>query len=613
MATSQGLQDTGAATHAALTRVNRCMKTVRSLGIRNFALSLVLVAFAGVFVIASVATVFAASAGMNVRVTVDNGANGSYVSADQLAGGTYTDGVLSRCGIDRRMQNEPTLAIDPRNTTVWASAANDYCTVPNTGDAWAGFYRSTDSGRSWINSLLPGYLGDTSTEGTSSPLHALVAGGAVAAGDPVMGFDGEGNLFYMGNNFNRGTENGVSGTTRNNTGSIWVATYAPSNPADHSTDGSKYVRTVILATNTFGMGHFNDKTAMAVDPATGNIYAAWSDFIGRAGCNEILFSRSTDHGVTFSHPIKLSTGICVSQGPSIAVGPSGKVYVGWEAFTSRFNVLVPGAPVDAAFVSSTDFGATFSKPQIAATYTPFISEQFSGSGARECGDAPFNCPTGFTFPRFDLANPYLATDNVHGTIVMAFMAAQSSGQGQIEFVVSSDGGGTWSSPARLSPSATGHQFYVFIAASGGRVNAIWYDSRGDTNYAATRAPCNSATGLTSACLNVRYAESTDGGMTWGSSIRVTDTPTNPNFEQFGGRLVPFFGDYITVAAQGDTIGATWTDQRNTVGAPDASADNDGADVAGDPETGGTCTSSLTTCFDGTGGLDQNIYAAPITP
>ena len=89
-------------------------------------------------------------------------------------------------------------------------------------------------------------------------------------------------------------------------------------------------------------------------------------------------------------------------------------------------------------------------------------------------------------------------------------------------------------------------------------------------------------------------------------------PTNPNYEQFGGRLVPFFGDYLTVAAQGDTVGVVWTDQRNTVGAADPSGDKDGADVAGDPETGGTCTSSLATCFDGTGGLDQNIYTAAIT-
>jgi hypothetical protein len=552
----------------------------------------------------------APGAGGNIRVTIDTGS--TYVSADQLGGtGTYTDTVLARCGVDRRMQNEPTLAIDPRNPSVWTSGANDYCTVPTAGDAWAGFYRSSDGGGHWTDSLLPGYKGDASTQGTSSPLHPLVAGGSIAAGDPVQSFDGQGNLFYMGNNFSRGEFNGNSPTTRNNIGSIWVATYAPSNPNNSSTDGSKYVRTVLVATNTFGEGSFNDKTEIVADPATGNVYIAWSDFHG-FGCNEILFSRSTDHGASFSTPIKISSGICGNQGPSIAIGTDGNVYVGWEASTGGSFAAAPNAVNGAAFVRSTDFGQTFSKATIAITYRPFVSEQFSGTSARECGDGPFACPTGFTFPRFDLAGPFLAADNVHGTVVMAFQVAQSNGQGQIESAFSTNGGTSWSTPVRLAPSSTGHQFYPFLDSTSGRVDAIFYDSRGDPNYAPTRPPCNDATGKTSACLNVRYAESMDGGMTWSSSIQVTDAPTNLDFEQFGGRLVPFFGDYITVAAHGSTIGATWTDQRNTVGATDPNGDNDGADVAGDPETGGTCTSSLTTCFDGTGGLDQNIYSAAIT-
>src|SRR5260221_7006069 len=87
-----------------------------------------------------------ASAGPNVRVTVDQGSK--YVSADQLAGGSYSDAVLARCGVDRRMQNEPTLAIDPRNHAVWAAGSNDYCTVPTLGDARARFYRSTNCGSS---------------------------------------------------------------------------------------------------------------------------------------------------------------------------------------------------------------------------------------------------------------------------------------------------------------------------------------------------------------------------------------------------------------------------------------------------------------------------------
>ena len=554
----------------------------------------------------------AQSVGGNVRVTVDNGARGPYVSADQLAGGTYSDGVLQRCGLDRRMQNEPTVAIDPRNPSVWTSGSNDYCTVPTAGDAWAGFYRTTTGGRTWTDSLLPAYSGDTSPEGLSSPLHQMVVGGATAAGDPVQAFDGQGDVFYMGNNFNRGVPDGNSFRTRDNTGDVWVATYAPSNPADSSTDGSKYLRTVLLATNTFGQGSFNDKTAIAVDPSTGYVYASWSDFHG-SGCNQILFSRSTDHGATFSQPLKLSSGICGNQGPSIAIGPGGQVSVSWEG--SSGGSFGQNGVTGAAFVHSTNNGQTFTRAGLVITYIPFDSGQFSGNGARECGDAPFNCPTGFTFPRFDLASPYLAADNVNGTLVMAFQAAQASGQGQIEYSYSTDAGVNWSTPALLAPSGDGHQFYPYLSASAGRVNAIFYDSRGDSTYSPTRPPCNSASGQTSACLNVRYAESTDGGKTWGQSVQVTDKPTNPNYEQFGGRLVPFFGDYITVAAQGDTVGAVWTDQRDTVGAADSSAtaDNDGADVAGDPETGGTCTSSLTSCFDGTGGLDQNIYSAAITP
>ncbi len=446
--------------------------------------------------------------------------------------------------------------------SVWTAGSNDYCTVPTAGDAWAGFYRSTNGGSNWTDSLLPGYHGDASAQGTSSPLAAMVAGGALAAGDPMMSWDGRGDLFYMGNNFNRGVENGVSGRFKDNTGDIWVATYGPSNAADHSTDGSKYLRTVILAANTFGLGSFNDKTDLVADPVSGNVYAAWSDFHGN-GCNEIFFSRSADHGATFSTPVKISSGICGNQGPSIVIGPSGQVDVAWEGNTGGALSRTPGAVTGAAFAASDDFGKTF--------------------------------------------------DNVHGTLVMAFQAAQPSGQGQIEFAVSTDGGATWSTPALLAPSASGHQFYVWLTASAGRVSAIWYDSRGDSAYSATRAPCNSASGQTSACLNVRYAESADGGKTFGPSIQVSNAPTNPNYEQFGGRLVPFFGDYITVAAQGDTIGAVWTDQRNTVGAADTAGDNDGADVAGDPEAGGTCRSSLTTCFDTTGGLDQNIYSAAITP
>jgi hypothetical protein len=306
--------------------------------------------------------------------------------------------------------------------------------------------------------------------------------------------------------------------------------------------------------------------------------------------------------------MKVSGGLCSNQGPNFAFGPSGQVYLVWQANnggTKSQHATSNGF----AFVTSNDHGASFSKAQIVVDFAPFQSGEFSGNGARECGDAPFNCPTGFTFPRFDLAYPTITTNG--SEILVAFQAMLPSGQGQIQFTTSTDGGANWSTPAAIDPQATGHQFFPWITASDGTITAIYYDSRADSAYAPNRAPCNDANGLTSACLAVWSSTSTNGGATWTHS-QVTDTLTNPNLEQFGGRLVPFFGDYIEVAAVGSTVEAVWTDQRDAaLGTETSGADNDGADVAGDPETGGNCTSSLDSCFDTTGGLNQNIYSASL--
>lgn len=541
----------------------------------------------------------------NVRVTVDAGS--SYVSADAMGGtGTYTDETLQRCGVDRRPQNEPTIAIDPRNPSVQTSGSNDYCTVPTAGDSWAGFYRSSDSGASWTDSLLPGYVNDASPQGTASPLHQMTLGGALAAGDPVQAWDGAGRLFYMGNNFNRGTQNGRSVDFRDNTGDVWVATYEPADPNDPSTDGAKYVGTVILSRNTFGEGGFDDKTAIGVDPLTGDVFAAWSQFHG-SGCNEIDVARSTDHGATFSTPKKVSGGLCSNQGPNFAFGPAGQVYLVWAA--NNGGSFGQGVKSNGFAFAASNGGLGFTKPRIAVDFVPFTSDQFSGNGARECGDAPFDCPTGFTFPRFDLAYPAIATSG--DDILVAFQTMLPSGQGQIQFTRSSDGGASWSSPDPIDAQASGHQFMPWLAASGGTITAIYYDSRADSSFAPSRAPCNDGAGATTACLAVWSSTSTDGGATW-SHQEVTDALTNPNLEQFGGRGVPFFGDYIEVAAVGSTIEAVWTDQRDAVVAPETDgSDNDGADVAGDPEAGGKCTSATDACFDHTGGLDQNIYSAAL--
>ena len=240
----------------------------------------------------------AAGGGITATATVPVGPDGP-VTVDapytKANGRAPTAGdAISLCGTNRRQQNEPSAAVDPRNPDIVVAGSNDYCTVEGAAGTWTGFYRSTDGGATWGDSLVPGYPTDASPEGQASPLQRRGIGNA---GDPVQAWDTQGRLFYMGNAFNR---------AKPQNGSVWVATY--------DRDAARYLRTVIVGSGTPAVnGRFNDKTSIEVDrgvrsPYAGNVYTAYSLFQGIGGNNSIQFSRSTDHGATFSHPAKISTG-----------------------------------------------------------------------------------------------------------------------------------------------------------------------------------------------------------------------------------------------------------------------------------------------------------------
>src|SRR5437667_8226771 len=87
-------------------------------------------------------------------------------------------------------QNEVTIAAFPNNRNVLVATARD--TRQASGFSWAGYYRSTDGGESWTNALVPGFPGDTSPEGLSSPVHAA---GWTIGSDPVITADREGRVY----------------------------------------------------------------------------------------------------------------------------------------------------------------------------------------------------------------------------------------------------------------------------------------------------------------------------------------------------------------------------------------------------------------------------------
>jgi hypothetical protein len=112
-----------------------------------------------------------------------------------------------------------------------------------------------------------------------------------------------------------------------------------------------------------------------------------------------------------------------------------------------------------------------------------------------------------------------------------------------------------------------------------------------------------------AALDVYAATRPVTGGSWTTATRLSDVTTNPNYEQFAGRTVPFAGDYLWIDSKAGLTFGVWTDWRNTVAGVDqreASADETGADVfqcrtqkADGSFTGDTCPRA--------GGLDQDIY------
>ncbi|MGA2263778.1 MAG: sialidase family protein, partial [Acidobacteriota bacterium] len=385
------------------------------------------------------------------------GPNINMVSGTQWPGG---DPFLQR-------QNEPSIGVSSRNPLHLMAGANDYRTVDLPGlpvgvtaDGWLGLFKSLDGGQTWKSTLLPGYPQDTSPEGTASGLK-----GYAAAADPSVRAGANGLFYYSGIAFNRGN---------NALGNLFVARFIDNN--DESADPIQYLGTKIVASGT--TSQFIDKPCLAVDIprggatkitlngktfAVGNLYLTYSVIQGTDPNIQttIYVTRSTDGGVTWSLPSKISQAISINQGTAIAIDPAtGAVYVAWRRIKRLGAGGVVLEPDGLIVAKSVDMGRTFSFTN-AVQINPF-----------EQGTTPVSFRT--------TMYPTIAVDG-SGRIYLAWAQAGVGPYGSARILmVTSTNATTWTTPVVVAPSTNGgHQFLPSLSFAAGKLMVLYYDQQQD--------------------------------------------------------------------------------------------------------------------------------------
>ncbi|HEV2760684.1 MAG TPA: sialidase family protein [Acidimicrobiales bacterium] len=139
-----------------------------------------------------------------------------------------------------------------------------------------------------------------------------------------------------------------------------------------STDGGRTFTQKVIHTSAAGSP--GDEYAVllaispAVDPKTGDVYLTWEDTGRRPP--EILFSRSSDKGATWSAPRKINDVAPSRQWdfnemePAVSVAPNGRIDLAWLDYRKDYT-FSPGPQAQNAFqdvymASSSDGGETWS-------------------------------------------------------------------------------------------------------------------------------------------------------------------------------------------------------------------------------------------------------------
>jgi BNR repeat-like domain len=333
----------------------------------------------------------------------------------------------------RPPQNETTISMDPTNPDNLIGGANDYhyfVASEQRYDGAAGAYVSHDGGASWTNEFMPG-------------ISEQAGGTYQGVGDPAFAWDPSGEVVYYANiAFNR-VANPATGH------SAFASAIAVSRSFDK---GETWETHYVIQDDDPAV--FHDKEWIAVTP-DGTVYVAWALFkSGQGGPggylgSPIVISKSTDQGQTWSEPQEISAGP-YAQFATPVVAADGTVYVSYELWQNPI-----GRAGGRAFVAkSTDGGETWTNHFVALI-----------------NDLPNPLPHG----AFRVASYPVLDVGDDGTLHMVWSNWQS-GSADIVYTRSGDGAATWDKPVKVNQEAgKTDQFFQWLSVSGDFVHVGFVD------------------------------------------------------------------------------------------------------------------------------------------
>jgi hypothetical protein len=405
-------------------------------------------------------------------------------------------------------QNEPSVAVDPANPSLVAAGANeeidnlpcagsDCSFTPGVGDS--GVYLSFNGGSGWVQPTYTGLSGRSGAIQPSGPIGTLPnyeAAGLVSDGDPTLAFgprpDANGHFswangarLYYGNL----TSNLNAKRTETFAGAEAVAVSRTDDlPAASLGMNSAWSAPVLVTRQNSAL--FSDKPDVWADnaassPHFGSVYECNIAFRSNGGSAEpLVFTRSTDGGVTFSAPNQLTAAAgnfrqLGRQGCAIRTDSRGTVYVFWEGAVSGHSAQM----MDRSF----DGGARFERPRAVQS----VSDVGVFDPVQQ--DIAFDGVTGArtnSFPSVDIANGAPTGADATNVIAMTWADARAGlNREQALVTLSVDGGNTWTPPINAAAPGDRPDFpAVALAPNGSEIYGVYdgFLQPFQTNNAAPR-------------------------------------------------------------------------------------------------------------------------------